>query len=318
MISKYIQNWLDVIENMDNDNTYKLVWGRSILEALNEKNDPNCACIHFDELSSKIIKYYWNQIYFFKLTQGPSRKPVIEQIVNDMIAKYQYDTKSKIPVWFERAEAHFKLDDDYYKKAINKVSKTLTENVSWRFMHINGKDLPLYKLDIKSHTIAFTKEQVKDLIENSFILSQLLNYRWAQLLEMFNTAPKISSKVKGLSENKLRRNNLSKYKNILLKITDGDPVDFYTGKVLDVNDISIDHVIPWSFMYSDDIWNLVITSKSNNSIKSNSVPTKEVIKRLKERNDELLKKVEDKNQVKLLEEAIKNNYVDKFYYSLKM
>lgn len=318
MISKYIQDWLDVIENMDNDNTYKLVWGRSILEVLNEKNDPNYLCIHFDELSTKIIKYYWNQIYFFKLTQGPSRKPIIEQIVNDMIIKYQNETNSKIPVWFERAESYFKLCGDYYNKVINKVSKTLTENVSWRFMHVNGEDLLLYKLDLKSRVIIFTKEQAKDLIENSFVLSQLLNYRWAQLLELFNTAPKISSKVKGLSDNKLRRNNLSKYKKILLNMEGEDPVDFYTGKILDINDISIDHVIPWSFMYSDDIWNLVITSKSNNSTKSNSVPTKEVIKRLKERNEELLKKIEDKNQAKLLEEAIKNNYVDKFYYSLKM
>ena len=35
------------------------------------------------------------------------------------------------------------------------------------------------------------------------------------------------------------------------------PIDFYTGDELDMDDISVDHVIPWSFMYSDDIWNLV-------------------------------------------------------------
>lgn len=34
------------------------------------------------------------------------------------------------------------------------------------------------------------------------------------------------------------------------------PIDFYTGNELDMDDISVDHVIPWSFMYSDDIWNL--------------------------------------------------------------
>lgn len=31
------------------------------------------------------------------------------------------------------------------------------------------------------------------------------------------------------------------------------PIDFYTGDELDMDDISVDHVIPWSFMYSDDI-----------------------------------------------------------------
>ena len=42
-------------------------------------------------------------------------------------------------------------------------------------------------------------------------------------------------------------------------------------KVLQENDISVYHVIPLSFMYSDDIWNLVLTSKSNNSSKSNII-----------------------------------------------
>ena len=58
------------------------------------------------------------------------------------------------------------------------------------------------------------------------------------------------------------------------------PIDFYTGDELDMDDISVDHVIPWSFMYSDDIWNLVLTSKSNNSSKSNHIPSKEVFEQL--------------------------------------
>ncbi len=30
-MNKYIQDWLDVIEYMNNDNTYKLAWGRVFL-----------------------------------------------------------------------------------------------------------------------------------------------------------------------------------------------------------------------------------------------------------------------------------------------
>ena len=129
-------------------------------------------------------------------------------------------------------------------------------------------------------------------------MSQFLNYRWAQLLEMYNTVPRISSKVRGLSDNKLRRKSLREYKEILLTMYDGNPIDFYTGKILEENDISIDHVIPWSFMYSDDIWNLVLTSKSNNSKKSNMIPSVQIINRLKERNNELLKHISDVSQAK--------------------
>lgn len=317
MISNYIQEWLDVIENMNNDNTYKLAWGRAILETLNEKEVDSEIEIHFDELSPKIIKYYWNQIYFFNLTQGPVKKPIIEQIVHEMIETYQKETNDKIPVWYEKAESYFS-NDIYYKKLISKISTVLSENVSWRFMHVNGEDVSLYKLDNKNRIIRFSKQEALDLKNHVFVLSQLLNYRWAQLLELFNTAPRISSKVKGLSSNKIRRNNLTKYKKLLLKMYKGNPVDFYSGKVLQENDISVDHVIPWSFMYSDDIWNLVLTSRSENSIKSNSVPSKETIKRLKERNDDLLLIIDDKIEKEKLEESINNNYIDKFYYSMKM
>lgn len=318
MISDYIQQWLNVIENMSNDNTYKLAWGRAILEVLSGKDITGNIAVSFDELSPKIIKYYWNQIYFFNLTQGPLKKPLVEQKVHEMIDKYQKDTGTKIPVWYEKAEEFFSNDKDYYEKLITRISKILSENVSWRFMYVNGENIPLYELDNSKRIIHFTKEQALDLKNYVFVLSQLLNYRWAQLLELFNTAPRISSKVKGLSDNKIRRNNLTKYKKILLEMYNGDPIDFYTGKVLEENDISVDHVIPWSFIYSDDIWNLVLTSRSNNSSKSNSVPSKEIIKRLKDRNDNLLRAIKDKSQEKILEEAIRNNYIDKFYYSLKM
>ena len=70
-------------------------------------------------------------------------------------------------------------------------------------------------------------------------------------------------------------------------------------------------------MYSDDIWNLVITSKSVNSSKSNSIPSNEIIEKLKIRNSKLESLLS--NSYKLsMEEAIKNNYVDKFYYESRL
>ena len=121
------------------------------------------------------------------------------------------------------------------------------------------------------------------------VVSKLLNYKWAQLLEKYNYAPKIVNKVNSISETKLRRESLTKYKNELMKqFGDGVAIDFYSGKPLANSDISVDHVIPWSIMYSDDIWNLVLTSKSNNSSKSNSIPSQEVIEKLKQRNARLV------------------------------
>ena len=66
----YIGNWLKVIENMNNDNTYKLAWGRAIVECVNnaEINDSDLI-IKFIDISKCMIRYYWNQMFFFKLKQ---------------------------------------------------------------------------------------------------------------------------------------------------------------------------------------------------------------------------------------------------------
>lgn len=38
-MTDYINDWLNIIENMNNDNTYKLVWGRALLELSLELDD---------------------------------------------------------------------------------------------------------------------------------------------------------------------------------------------------------------------------------------------------------------------------------------
>ena len=70
-------------------------------------------------------------------------------------------------------------------------------------------------------------------------------------------------------------------------------------------------------MYSDDIWNLVITSKTQNSQKNNSIPSEKIIKKLKERNNKIKDIVSDSFKMDI-EEAMKNNYLDKFYYECRL
>lgn len=71
-------------------------------------------------------------------------------------------------------------------------------------------------------------------------------------------------------------------------------------------------------MYSDDIWNLVLTSKSINSKKSNAIPSEQIIKKLESRNIKLLKVVKEEKYKKELQIAIDNDYVRKFYLSFKL
>ena len=63
--------------------------------------------------------------------------------------------------------------------------------------------------------------------------------------------------------------------------------------------------------------NLVITSKSKNSQKNNSIPSEKIIKKLKERNNKIKDIVSDSFKMDI-EEAMKNNYLDKFYYECRL
>ena len=319
-MTDYIKKWLMVIENMNNDNTYKLAWGRAILELVVEREDTSDRVISFNEIAHKMLKYYWNQEFFFQLKQSPLKTPVLVQETEKCIEFVNEIRRANTPIWFDKAEEYLNQDKNFYENEIRKISNTLTHDVSWRFLKANGQKYDLYELNRKEKKIFLKESAIKDLKEYAFVLSQLLNYRWAQLLEKFNDSPKIALKVKGISDEKIRRSNLSKFKHILISnMKNGKIIDFYTGDILKENNISVDHVIPWSFMYSDDLWNLVLTSKSNNSKKSNSIPTEEIIKKLEQRNLELMncRDKKDKNYVEL-KTAIEQNYVQKFFLSYKL
>lgn len=324
MIPEYINDWLTIIEQMSNDNTYKLAWGRAIIECVKFDDyivKGDTAEISFDDIALRMLKYYWNQLFFFKLKQSPykDKDPVICKDTEKLIEAYKDNTKSTIPVWFDVAQEHFtKFDKELFDRTRKHISKTLHENVCWRFKNIPSREVPIYDYQRNVSNIIIGKDGVKALKDYSIIISKLLNYKWAQLLEKYNYAPKICSKVSGISEAKLKRSSLSKYKEELLKEFMGsEPRDFYTGEILPKDNISVDHVIPWSFMYSDDIWNLVITSRPVNSAKSNSIPSSDVIEKLKERNNALDKLLTGAFRM-TMDEAIRNNYVDKFYYQSKL
>ena len=319
-MTDYIKHWIDVIENMNNENTYKLAWGRAILELVVEKNTSGEMLIQFEQIAHKMLKYYWNQIFFFNLKQSPQRKPVIVQETEKCIELVNSQRGNNAPIWFDKAEHILQKEDVFYQKEIRKIATTLGYDVSWRFLKANNQEYNLYLLDKKAKTVYLSQHDVSDLKEYAFVLSQLLNYRWAQLLEKFNNSPRIALKVKGISDEKIRRHSLKKYKDILIsQMENGQVKDFYTGHILNIDDISVDHVIPWSYMYSDDLWNLVLTSKSMNSSKSNSIPSETVVRRLENRNLKLIETFDKRSQHYLnLKIAIEQNYVQKFYLAYKL
>lgn len=318
----YIQDWLDIISEMANTNTYKLAFGLGVLECIETKRykenlfDVDISLL---DIGDCMIRYYWNQSFFFHLKQQPGNKvPIIYQQVEALIDCYKKISGSEIPVWFDRGLSIIKeAEPMLYQKVRFKVAKTIPENVGWRFK--NGKDgeKDLYIFDKdKDSVLHFRRGDITLLSDYSPILSKLLSYKWSQLLEKWNESPRLLGKVIGASDEAIARHSLHLFqKPLALEFGNGPILDFYTAKPLSPDEISIDHVIPWSYIYSDDIWNLVFTSKPNNSRKSNSIPNKDDIVRLKKRNDRLCPLLEGRFR-KEMEEGLSSELVDRYYFGL--
>jgi hypothetical protein len=315
----YIEKWYNVIEYMRNTNTYKLVWGKALLDLVILENKES---LSFLTISETMLKYYWNQVYFFNLKQGPlNQEPILFQLVEKAIKHYQQVSQSNQPVWFNIALPVLKQDRLFFTTLMKDFASTLVKDVSWRFPKVEDEEVNLYKIEKKKplfkSEVIFSTEQVAALRADGILLMQFLYFKWTQLLEKFNQSPRIANKVAGSEAQSIRRKSLKMYKDILLTLYENKPIiDFYTGKELKIEDVSVDHFIPWSYIYSDDLWNLVITSKSYNSVKSNKRPSVEFLDKLKLQNKMLLQILEDQGMVASLANSLEHHYLDKFYTDL--
>lgn len=60
-MDKYLSKWIKIIEEIKNDNTYKTVWGKGIVECayLGEYSiEKNKVIMKQSDIANKMIKYY--------------------------------------------------------------------------------------------------------------------------------------------------------------------------------------------------------------------------------------------------------------------
>ncbi len=185
MIPKYIEYWFDIIKTMSNQNTYKLAWGRSILEyisTININSNEDDVVIKISDLSDIVLKYYWNQISFFKLIQAPNDNAAnIIDVIKEMIELYKEKSNSALPIWYDGGKKVI-CECIEYKRALNKITTLLKNNPATYFPNASSSNtrkkvaLPVYVLvkDKEPHII-LKQEDVKCLIEYNDILVRLSN-----------------------------------------------------------------------------------------------------------------------------------------------
>ena len=192
----------------------------------------------------------------------------------------------------ETYEKYFQDKKDIQKKLISDIERQCFKDVIPRFQS-DGED-PFYK---HFHLISesgrkFTPPQANEryIILNykalSFFkeeyetLSKVLILEWAKFLEKTNFTPRLISKIELMKDPK--RSSLNKFRKVLLNM---DNRCFYCGGSFEDKTVHIDHFIPWSYIYEDEIWNLVQACPSCNLIKSDALPPEKCIQKIITRNE---------------------------------
>ncbi|WP_336783350.1 HNH endonuclease signature motif containing protein [Paenibacillus illinoisensis] len=320
----FLEKWLHIIRNCSFDNTYKMAWAKAITEIAVEQEEavPTEEIILVEvplrDIAEKVLRYYFEQTIFFALQQSsnPVKPPVMVTIAKLLINAYQARTGSMKPVKWFRSNIEIVCSVEY-KKAVSSTVKALKSDVSYRFLRVEGKEVEgVYQYQQKADSLFMQRGDLLTLKSNCLIVFDAINYRWTQMLENFNHSPRLSKKVRIIDEDQVRRKPLGKFAEFI-EAENPECRCFLCGEIIEAETPAIDHVIPWSYLYSDDLWNLVYAHQSCNSSKSNVIPSEDMILRLEARNqalhDYLKENTKLNKHVSDLELAIESNLVRKFW-----
>ena len=134
---------------------------------------------------------------------------------------------------------------------------------------------PLFTWSKPDEFITIADESRVFISENAQTLESIANLWWAKYLERVNLlAPLVIEKVE---RDGAKRGSLARYLEILRQ-TDEQQC-FYCGRDLEDSGrgVHVDHVIPWSFLLTDPLWDLVLSCAPCNLAKSDSLPDRKYL-----------------------------------------
>ena len=273
--------------------TYKYCFFLAILQSnINFHHDFK---IPFVELNEIFAKCYWDLIVVHKIPQKYESLADAGSSMEILLKKITSDKPYVDGVLFDS------LKEEDRKIIIKETLKIFTSYVIGAFYaNTSGK---LFAFNKKEKIIQLNKQISDFLLEYKIILEQLCYFQWLKMCE--SILKRRNSSKENLSliiENITRRQDLMSFKKILNKLKDSNEC-FYCGKKHSSN-FALDHVIPWDFLKTDNIWNLVWCCPKCNSSKNNRIPSHEFIDKLINRNKTLNINMPDIN--KMVDIAIKN------------
>ena len=261
--------------------------------------------IGFATIAKSFLKYYWHQICKYKIKQNynSDKPPLIVKILHSIFGK-EY-----IPDLFES------MSKENISNTEKEITRKCFSEVIPRFQNIYDGSKNLSKkvfYEYNENTISIKPQILKFFKENYSFLSKSVLLEWSKFLEKINVGlPMLISKIEGYDR---KRRSLEWAKTVLIKYFDKC---FYCNNILvkEKQMTHVDHFIPWSYIFEDELWNLVLTCRNCNLKKHSSLPSDLFIEHLINRNNEYYNIIEPlkKSLLRLDSENKSENAIKKYF-----
>lgn len=259
-----VRAWAGVLRS-SKTSTLKFAVARAILDEIRDAATSQSEVhISRDRLGHRLVSYYWYQVRLFRLKQAAAdiQEPNVVRRLRDLDGA---------------SDSKWHPSRPYIQEIVSFVAEDGFREVIPRFH--SGFEGTIFEvkqggaITISGRSRAFATA-FEPLIMRSVMAG------WAELVEQYNLTPRVLAKV---TFDGRRRTSVSKWAKPLREL---DDACFYCRKSKPER-VQVDHVVPWSFLFDDAAWNLVLACDACNNGKRDSVPASRFLTALCERNRSL-------------------------------
>lgn len=273
-------------------NSYKYLFFLSLLDILARNQFSPNLHITFKNLVVEILANAWFPHTYFKLSFGVQdqiakkldslnlvitepilqfkdsdkkllRKTIEEQTYNDLVKFLStYVPYRLIRSFF--AEETRGLKDAQVNQVVLNYANNEKENYR-SFYHFDSD------IESRCNGIILVPNWIEYIANNFSVIKGWASWEWLKYMQTKNPAtPNLASKLFMPQ----KRGSLSSQTKLWKLVLEKSPIRcLYSGKLLDPENISLDHYLPWSFVAHDQPWNLIPILPEVNSSKSNNLPS---------------------------------------------
>jgi hypothetical protein len=269
----------------DTTNSYKFVFFISILDLLSSRFFDLSSPIALNELAVEMLVNAWYPHSVFRLSFGlqdmVTRKlDSLELQIDQSFLKVTEGNKNIL----RQAIKTSSIDDELVRYVPFRLIRPFFKELrGLKDQQINGQikilaeqtfetRKPLYKFDQNTNAIIIHPEWASYIQVNYQIIRGWVSWGWLQYMQRKNpNTPALVNKIFPPRERESLQSQTSYWKTVIENCSEFQCI--YSGQNLILEDISLDHYLPWTFVAHNQPWNLIPTPKSVNSSKSDRIPS---------------------------------------------